>query len=63
MLLEEDYRSIDRFEELVTFIKQHFRRIMKNPYFQRNRKISAIVLLISIPLYRKLVFISEGKKK
>lgn len=63
MLLEENYRSIDRFEELVTFIKQHFRRIMKNPYFQRNRKISAIVLLISIPLYRKLVFISEGKKK
>jgi glycosyltransferase involved in cell wall biosynthesis len=63
MFLEENYRSIDRFEELVTFIKQHFRRIMKNPYFQRNRKISAIVLLISIPLYRKLVFISEGKKK
>lgn len=63
MLLEENYRSIDRFEELVTFIKQHFRRIIKNPYFQRNRKISAIVLLISIPLYRKLVFISEGKKK
>lgn len=63
MLLEDNYRSIDRFDELVYFIRSHFIGIMKNPYFLRNRKISAIVLLISVRLYRKLVFVSEGKKK
>lgn len=62
MLLEENYRSIERFDELVLFIRRHFIRIMKNPYFLRNRKISAMVLLVSVRLYRKLVFISEKKK-
>ena len=38
-------------------------RILKNKYFNRNRKISAMILFLNLELYRKLVFISEEKKK
>ena len=37
--------------------------ILRNPYFQRKRKISAFVLCVNTGLYRKMVFMSEEKKK
>ena len=63
MLLEPDYQSLDRFKDLVLFIRRHTIRILKNPYFLRERKLSSLILLFSITAYRKLVFISESKKR
>lgn len=63
MLIEKNYRSIEGFKELVLFIRRHMVRILKNTYFNRNRKISALILLFNVSLYRRLVFISEEKKK
>lgn len=63
MLMEENYRSIENYRELIRFIRKHIKEIIKNPYFLPKRKISAIVLLVNVKLYRKLVFISEEKKK
>ena len=63
MLLEENYRTIEGRKELVLFIRRHMIRILKNKYFNRNRKISAMILFLNLELYRKLVFISEEKKK
>lgn len=63
MLLEENYREIEGRKELILFIRRHIIRILKNRYFNRNRKISAMILFLNVSFYRKLVFISEGKKK
>lgn len=63
MLLEDDYKKIDGFKELVSFIRRHIIYIVKNPYFLSKRKISAVVLLINVKLYRRLVMISSEKKK
>ncbi|MCU6747790.1 MULTISPECIES: glycosyltransferase family 2 protein [Lachnospiraceae] len=63
MLLEEEYKKLDGYKELKRFIKRHLFVIMKNPYFQKKRKLSAWILFLNIGVYRRLVFISEEKKK
>ena len=63
MLLEENYREIEGRKELILFIRRHIICILKNRYFNRNRKISAMILFLNVSFYRKLVFISERKKK
>ena len=63
MLLEKNYRMIEGRKELVLFIRRHIVRILKNKYFNLSRKISAMVLFFHVGLYRRLVFISEEKKK
>ena len=63
MMLQEEYRKIEGFRELKRFLKRHLFVILKNPYFQKGRKISVIVLLFSERLYRHLVFVSEEKKR
>lgn len=63
MMLQDDYRNIEGFRELKHFLKRHLFVILRNPYFQRGRKISVIVLFFSERVYRHLVFASEKKKR
>lgn len=63
MLLEEHYQKIDGYQEMVSFIRKHIGSILKNKFFNTHRKISAIVLFFNVGLYRKLVFMSEEKKR
>ena len=63
MLLQKDYKKLDGYQELKHFIRGHIMTILRNPYFQRKRKISAFVLCVNTGLYRKMVFMSEEKKK
>ena len=63
MLMEKDYKELEGYQELKRFISRHLLVILRNPWFQKKRKISAIILLVSIRLYRHLVFISEEKKR
>ena len=63
MLMEDDFRTLEGYKELKRFIRRHLFVILRNPYFQKKRKISAFVLFINVRLYRRLVFISEEKKR
>ena len=63
MLLENNYKELEGYKELKRFIRRHLSAILCNPYFQKKRKISAVVLFVSTKLYRRLVFISEEKKR
>ncbi len=63
MLLEDDFRTLEGYKELKRFIRRHLFVIWSNPYFQKKRKISAFVLFLNVRLYRRLVFISEEKKR
>lgn len=63
MLMEEGYKKLEGYKELKRFIKRHLFLIMKNPYFQKKRKVSALILFLNIGVYRRLVFISEEKKR
>lgn len=63
MLLEDHYRELEGFSELRRFIVKHMGDIFRNPYFQKSRKLSAFILFVNVRLYRKLVFVSEKKKR
>lgn len=63
MLLEDNYRKLDGYKELKQFIRRHLLILLKNPYFQNKRKLSALILFVNIRIYRRLVFISEEKKR
>ncbi len=63
MLMEDDFRTLEGYKELKRFIRRHLFVILRNPYFQKKRKISAFVLFLNVRLYRRLVFISEEKKR
>ena len=63
MLLQEDYKKLEGYQDLKRFIRGHILTILRNPYFQPKRKISSVVLCVNTGLYRKMVFMSEEKKK
>ena len=63
MMMQDGYRKIEGYKELKRFLKRHLFVILTNPYFQGGRKISVLVLFFSERLYRRLVFVSEEKKR
>ena len=48
MLMEDDFRTLEGYKELKRFIRRHLFVILRNPYFQKKRKISAFVLFINV---------------
>ncbi|MEG0191330.1 MAG: glycosyltransferase family 2 protein [Lachnospiraceae bacterium] len=63
MLLEENYRKLERYQEVVLFIKRHLIAIMKNPCFNNKRRIATGILFINVRLYRKIVIYRSTKKR
>ena len=61
--MEEGYKKLEGYKELKCFIKRRLFLIMKNPYFQKKRKTAALILFLNTGVYRRLVFISEEKKR
>jgi Glycosyltransferases involved in cell wall biogenesis len=55
MLVEENYKSIPEYKEIVTFLKVHTKAILHNQYFNKKRKVASMLLSINISLYRKII--------
>ena len=55
ILLDERWRENRYLKEILLHIHKHFLRIMNSPYFTKNRKIGAVVAIISPAIYRKIV--------
>jgi len=64
MLLQDDYKKIEDYDEIVGFLKKNAFKIFRNNIFRTGRRIAAITLLINIKLYRMLLFknIKNSKK-
>ena len=50
-----DPEDIKKRREIIKYIRSNFSFIMKCPYFHKSRKLSAVVLMVSGGLYRKLI--------
>ena len=50
-----DSEAIQTKKEICRFLKRNTIKILRNPYFQKTRKLSAIVLFLSNKLYETLV--------
>lgn len=64
MLLQDDYKKIEEYKEIVGFLKKNAFKISRNRIFRTGRRIAALMLLINIKLYRILLFknIKNSKK-
>ncbi|MEF9941988.1 MAG: glycosyltransferase [Lachnospiraceae bacterium] len=63
MMLMDNYKEIEGYQELILFIKNHIGNIMHNPYFIFKRKVAAMLLFVNTKLYRQLVCLSERRKQ
>lgn len=50
-----DSEAIQKKREICRFLKKNTLAILRNPYFQKTRKLSALVLFINSRLYEKIV--------
>ncbi|MGF7012571.1 glycosyltransferase involved in cell wall biosynthesis [Lachnospiraceae bacterium PF1-22] len=62
ILTQPNYKEISELPEMVLYLKKHRRDIVHNKYFHPRRKISVIILSISVNAYRQIVLLQEKKK-
>lgn len=64
MLLSEGEVPEDEKREIVSFLKKHWRAIIKNPYVGRGRKIATVSLRLGVPFYKIfLLQYRRGRKR
>ena len=63
MLLTERYQQLPEYTAVVSYLREHWREIMACPYFQRSRRIAALVLRCSVPMYRALSLANGRRRK
>lgn len=60
MLFEASYKNLEGYSEIVSYLKDNYRKIVKNKYTTKLRKLSALVLKINVGLYKLML---KAKKK
>lgn len=55
MLLVDNYKKLEDYYPIISFLKKNAFLIFKNPIFRKGRRIAALVLRINVSLYRKLM--------
>ena len=63
MLLLDDYKKIEEYNDILGFLKKNAFKISRNRIFRKGRRIAALTLLINIKLYRILLFKNIKKSK
>lgn len=62
ILLDKKWRENKHLHEVLQHIRKNLFRIIKNPYFTRNRKLGAVVTSVSPAIYRRLVLYIWSKR-
>lgn len=55
MLMRDDCKSIPEYKTTVKYLKSHTLDIIRDPGFGKMRKIAAVALKFSVPLYKKIL--------
>ena len=59
MLMRDDYKEIPEYKQVVKYLKKHTAQIVKDPGFGKMRKIAAVALKFSVPLYKKILLTKQ----
>ncbi|MDD7764373.1 MAG: glycosyltransferase family 2 protein [Peptoniphilaceae bacterium] len=63
MLVSKDYKKIDEYKNVISFLKNNYIDIFRNKNFRITRRVSAIALKINVKLYRYLLIKDNSKNK
>lgn len=61
MIVEDNYKNIDRFQEIYNFLKENKARVLSSSLAAKNLKLSVLVLGINTGLYKKLYKIYKSR--
>ena len=59
MLMRKDYKSIPEYKQVVKYLKSHTLEIVSDPGFGKMRKIAAVALKFSLPLYKRILLMKQ----
>ena len=59
MLMRDDCNEIPEYKQVVKYLKKHTVQIVKDPGFGKMRKIAAVALKFSVPLYKKILLTKQ----
>ena len=59
MLMRDDCKSIPEYKTTVKYLKSHTLDIIRDPGFGKMRKIAAVALKFSVPLYKKILLTKQ----
>ena len=59
MVVTEDYKAISEYKVVRDYLKAHWLDIFKCRYFNKSRRLAALVLKFNISLYRHLVYMNN----
>ena len=59
MLMSDDCKSIPEYKTTVKYLKSHTLDIIRDPGFGKMRKIAAVALKFSVPLYKKILLTKQ----
>lgn len=59
MLVRDDCKEIPEYKQVVKYLKKHTVQIVKDPGFGKMRKIAAVALKFSVPLYKKILLTKQ----
>lgn len=59
ILMRDDCKEIPEYKQVVKYLKKHTAQIVKDPGFGKMRKIAAVALKFSVPLYKKILLTKQ----
>lgn len=59
MLMRDDCKEIPEYKQVVKYLKKHMAQIVKDPGFGKMRRIAAVALKFSVPLYKKILLTKQ----
>lgn len=62
ILLDDDWKTNSHLKPVRKHVQKHLGRILRSPYFTKERKAGAALVSVSVPIYRK-VLVSKWKAR
>lgn len=61
LISQNDYKGYTEYKELIKKLRKNMSKIIKNPYFQKSRKMAAILLMFHVKLYRNVMLWNQKR--
>lgn len=55
VLLEDDFKENEYYHQVMSYFRKDYKKLLKNKYITRNRKLSLVLSLTSATLYKKVL--------
>lgn len=61
ILNQDDYKKHVELQDLINKLRKNISKILRNSYFQKSRKMAAILLMIHVEVYRKVMLWNQNR--